>query len=86
MVMHVVSYSEARDNLKGVIDRAVEDADVTIITRRGSSNAVLLSQDLFDSLMETVHLLRSPANAAHLAQSIAQDQAGQTCPGGLSDA
>ncbi|MEB8534707.1 MULTISPECIES: type II toxin-antitoxin system Phd/YefM family antitoxin [Acidithiobacillus] len=84
--MHVVSYSEARDNLKGVIDRAVEDADVTIITRRGSSNAVLLSQDLFDSLMETVHLLRSPANAAHLAQSIAQDQAGQTSPGGLSDA
>ena len=84
--MHVVSYSEARDNLKGVIDRAVEDADVTIITRRGSSNAVLLSQDLFDSLMETVHLLRSPANAAHLAQSIAQDQAGQTSPGSLSDA
>ncbi|MCR1347294.1 type II toxin-antitoxin system prevent-host-death family antitoxin [Acidithiobacillus ferrooxidans] len=84
--MHVVSYSEARDNLKGVIDRAVEDADVTIITRRGSSNAVLLSQDLFDSLMETVHLLRSPANAAHLAQSIVQDQAGQTSSGGLSDA
>ncbi|MHB8211903.1 MAG: type II toxin-antitoxin system Phd/YefM family antitoxin [Acidithiobacillus sp.] len=43
-------------------------------------NAVLLSQDLFDSLMETVYLLRSPANAAHLAQSIAQDQAGQTSP------
>jgi antitoxin YefM len=87
MVMHVVSYSEARDNLKAVIDRAVEDADVTIIMRRGSSNAVLLSQDLFDSLMETtVHLLRSPANAAHLAQSIAQDQAGQASPRGLSDA
>ncbi len=84
--MHVVSYSEARDNLKAVMDRAVEDADVTIITRRGSSNAVLLSQDLFDSLMETVHLLRSPANAAHLAQSVAQDQAGQASPHGLSDA
>ncbi len=84
--MHVVSYSEARDNLKAVMDRAVEDADVTIITRRGSSNAVLLSQDLFDSLMETVHLLRSPANAAHLVQSIAQDQAGHTSPRGLADA
>jgi antitoxin YefM len=84
--MHVVSYSEARENLKAVMDRAVEDADVTLITRRGSSNAVLLSQDLFDSLMETVHLLRSPANATHLAQSIAQDQAGQTSSRGLSDA
>ena len=84
--MHVVSYSEARENLKAVMDRAVEDADVTVITRRGSANAVLLSQDLFDSLMETVHLLRSPANATHLAQSIAQDQAGQTSSRALSDA
>jgi antitoxin YefM len=84
--MHVVSYSEARENLKAVMDRAVENADVTVITRRGSSNAVLLSQDLFDSLMETVHLLRSPANATHLAQSITQDQAGRTSSHDLSDA
>ncbi|MDD5003918.1 MAG: type II toxin-antitoxin system Phd/YefM family antitoxin, partial [Acidithiobacillus sp.] len=34
--MHIVSYSEARENLKAVMDRAVENADVTIITRRGS--------------------------------------------------
>ncbi|MHB1631008.1 MAG: type II toxin-antitoxin system Phd/YefM family antitoxin [Acidithiobacillus sp.] len=84
--MHVVSYSEARENLKAVMDRAVEDADVTVITRRGAANAVLLSQDLFDSLMETVHLLRSPANATHLARSIAQDQAGQTSSRALPDA
>ncbi|MDA8377924.1 MAG: type II toxin-antitoxin system prevent-host-death family antitoxin [Planctomycetia bacterium] len=84
--MHIVSYSEVRENLKAVMDRAVEDADVTVITRRGSANAVLLSQDLFDSLMETVHLLRSPANATHLAQSIAQDQAGRTSSRDLSDA
>ncbi len=84
--MRIVSYSEARNNLKVVMDRVVADADVTVITRRGSSNAVLLSQDHFDSLMETVHLLRSPANAAHLAQSIAQDQAGQISSRDLSDA
>ncbi len=83
--MKVISYSEARNNLKAIMDRAVEDADVTIITRRGSSNAVLLSQDLFDSLMETVHLLRSPANAIHLAQSIAQDQVGQSASHPLAD-
>lgn len=84
--MHIVSYSEARSHLKEVMDRAVADADVTIITRRGAANAVLLSQEHFESLMETVHLLRSPANAAHLAQSIAQDQAGRTEPHRLSDA
>ncbi len=84
--MQVVSYSEARENFKAVIDRVINDADVTIITRRGSANAVLLSQDLFDSLMETVHLLRSPANAAHLAESIAQDQAGRLERHSLIDA
>ncbi|MGC9217538.1 type II toxin-antitoxin system Phd/YefM family antitoxin [Acidithiobacillus sp.] len=84
--MRIISFSEARGNLKTVIDRTVEDADVTIITRRGSANAVLLSQDLFDSLMETVHLLRTPANAAHLARSMAQDQTGETLVQDLADA
>lgn len=84
--MHIVSYSEARSHLKEVMDRTAADADVTIITRRGSANAVLLSQEHYDSLMETVHLLRSPANAAHLAQSIAQDQAGSRDPHRLADA
>ncbi|MDD2750115.1 MAG: type II toxin-antitoxin system prevent-host-death family antitoxin [Acidithiobacillus sp.] len=84
--MHVISYSEARSHLKEVMDRTAADADITIITRRGSANAVLLSQEHFDSLMETVHLLRSPANAAHLAQSIAQDQPGNRESHRLADA
>ncbi|MRT27381.1 MULTISPECIES: type II toxin-antitoxin system Phd/YefM family antitoxin [Herbaspirillum] len=70
--MRTVHFTDARSNLKNVIDRVVEDADVTLITRRDAPNAVLMSQDYFDSLMETVHLLRSPANVAHLERSIAQ--------------
>ncbi|OWY35879.1 type II toxin-antitoxin system Phd/YefM family antitoxin [Herbaspirillum aquaticum] len=70
--MRTVHFTDARSNLKNVIDRVVEDADVTLITRRDAPNAVLMSQDYFDSLMETVHLLRSPSNVAHLERSIAQ--------------
>lgn len=70
--MKVVSFSEARSNLKSVLDRVVEDADHTIITRRDAEDAVVMSLELFDSLLETVHLLKSPANAAHLERSIAQ--------------
>ncbi|SDI44960.1 antitoxin YefM [Pseudomonas delhiensis] len=33
--------------------------------------------DDFNSLVETFHLLRSPANAAHLARSLAQMEAGK---------
>lgn len=75
--MRTVHFTDARSNLKSVIDRVVEDADVTLITRRDAPNAVVMSQDYFDSLMETVYLLRSPANVAHLERSIAQLRDGQ---------
>lgn len=70
--MRVVTFSEARQHLKDVLDAVVEDADATIVTRRDAEDAVVISLDYYNSLMETVHLLKSPANAAHLAESIAQ--------------
>jgi antitoxin YefM len=75
--MRVVNFSEARSGLKGVIDQVVADADYTVITRRDAPDAVLMSLDTFNSLLETVHLLKSPANAAHLARSIEQFRQGQ---------
>lgn len=70
--MRVVSFTEARNNLKAVLDSVVNDANTTVITRRDSEDAVVMSLDYYNSLMETVHLLRSPANAAHLNRSIEQ--------------
>lgn len=70
--MRTVHFTEARGNLKTIIDQVVDDADVTLITRRDAPNAIVMSQDHYDSLMETVHLLRSPANVAHLERSIGQ--------------
>jgi antitoxin YefM len=75
--MQTITFSEARSNLKTVLDRVVQDADYTIITRRDATDAVVMSLDSFNSLLETVYLLQSPANAAHLARSIAQYQSGQ---------
>ena len=84
--MRVVNFSEARNGLKNVIDQTVEDADYTVISRRDAPNAVLMSLDTFNSLMETVHLLRSPANAAHLARSIEQYREGKVTRRDLEDA
>ncbi|MEG7363177.1 type II toxin-antitoxin system Phd/YefM family antitoxin [Pseudomonas citronellolis] len=75
--MRVVNFSYARNNLKKLIDDVVGDVDFTVISRRDAPNAVLLSLDSFNSLMETVHLLKSPANVAHLARSLAQMEQGQ---------
>jgi antitoxin YefM len=75
--MKVVSFSEATNNLSMVIDRTIEDVDYTIITRSEAPDAVVMSLDFFNSLLETIHLLKSPANAAHLERSIAQYQQGK---------
>ena len=70
--MEVVTFTEARNNLKSVLDRVTNDADYTVITRRDAEDTVVMSLDSFNSLLETVHLLKSTANAAHLARSIQQ--------------
>ena len=75
--MRIVSFTEARNRLKSVLDGVVNDADCAVITRRDAKDAVVMSMDYYNSLMETVHLLKSPANAAHLAQSIEQFKTGQ---------
>lgn len=85
-LMQVINFSEARKNLKTVIDQVIDDADYTIIARRDAPDAVVMSLDTFNGLMETVHLLKSPANAAHLARSIAQYRAGQVIQRGQADA
>jgi antitoxin YefM len=76
--MRTVNFSEARNSLKSLVDRVVEDADYTVITRRDAPDAVVMSLDTFNSLMETVHLLKSPANATHLLRSIDQYHLGNT--------
>lgn len=83
--MKVINYSEARGRLKSVLDEVVENADYTIIHRRDAADAVVMSLDQFNGLMETVHLLKSPANAAHLAKSIEQFQTGNILEHDLID-
>ena len=82
--MKVVTYSHARNALKSVLDTVVRDSDVAIISRRDAEgDAVVMSLDHYNSLMETLHLLSTPANAAALARAIRQDQAGEAQPRAL---
>ena len=75
--MRTVNFSEARSNLKEVLDRVVDDADVTIITRRDAGDVVVMSLDTWNSWRETEYLSASPANARWLRESIAQLDAGE---------
>lgn len=84
--MRVINFSEARSQLKQVIDEVVNDADFTVIARRDAQDAVLMSLDTFNSLMETLHLTKTPANAKHLEKSITQYRKGQIKSKGLVNA
>ena len=75
--MNVINFSEARKNLKKVLDQVSDDADYTVITRRDSEDAVVMSINTFNSLQETFHLIKTPANAEHLSKSIGQFYGGQ---------
>ena len=75
--MRVVTYSHARQTLKSILDDVQKDADVTVISRRDNEGAaVVMSLDYYNSMMETLHLLSTPANADALARAIRQDKAG----------
>jgi antitoxin YefM len=84
--MRVISFSEARNQFKQVIDQVVEDCDVAVICRRDAEDAVLMSLDTYNSMMETLHLVKTPANLKHLEKSLAQYRKGLTKTKDLVDA
>ena len=75
--MDVLTYSDARANLKGVMDRVVNDRTQIVITRQKAEAVVLVSLEDWNAMEETMHLLSTPANAERLRESIRQLDAGE---------
>jgi antitoxin YefM len=75
--MEIVNFTEARQNFKSVLDRVTDNVDCAIVVRRGGDDAVIMSKSHYDSIMETLYLLRSPVNAARLRESIVAVEAGE---------
>ncbi len=75
--MLATNYSEFRAGLKKFLDRVEHDNETLIIKRSTGKGTVLISLEEYNSLLETVHLLGSKANADRLRESIAQMKAGQ---------
>jgi antitoxin YefM len=80
-----VSLSELTKNLPQLMDRASADRETILVQRDDAEAMVMLSLPEFESLMETVHLLRSPANAKRLTEALADANNGALSPHELID-
>ena len=72
-----VSYTELRNNLASYMDEVCDDRTPLFVTRQNARTVVLMAEDEYESLMETAHLLKSPANAVRLLRSIKEADEGK---------
>ena len=64
------TYSNARQSFRALWDEVISTREPVFITRRGAENVALISADELSSIMETIHLLRSPENARRLLTAL----------------
>ena len=83
--MKTMSYTESRARYAEVLDSVVNDREEVVITRAGHESVVIMSLDEFESMRETAHLMRSPANARRLLEAMERLEAGAGEPHDLVD-
>jgi len=64
------TYSALRENLASYLDRVVDDREVVVVKRRGARDVAIIAADELAGMAETAYLLRSPANAKRLLESL----------------
>jgi antitoxin YefM len=66
------TYTQARAQLASLLDEVTNNREIVVIQRRGAEDVALIAADELAGLLETVHLLRSPANAERLLTVLAR--------------
>jgi antitoxin YefM len=80
-----VPYIDAQVNLDQLCDRVVETGEAVIITRSDGKNVALVSEAELSSLLETLYLLRSPANATRLTAALERSKVGMIQPQAIDE-
>ena len=74
--MIAVNYSQVRENLKTYMDKATNDFETIIVTRKGK-NVVIISEEAYNNLLENAYLLKDKANYDWLMESKKQLESGK---------
>lgn len=81
--MIAANFSEFRTQLKKYLDDVEDNNETLIVKRKSGKGTVVISLDEYNSIMETVHLLSSKANADWLFESIKQMKEGDVVSNNL---
>lgn len=88
-----ITYGDAYSNLEQLcvcdawplVNRVVETGEAVIISRPDGNNVALVSEAELSSLLETLYLLRSPANASRLSTALARSKKGNVKPQSMDE-
>lgn len=83
--MQTINYTDARNQLAGLMETASRDRVPITITRNGEGKVVLLAIEEYQAMEATLHLFSTRANANQIQQSLADYAAGKIEPGELCD-
>lgn len=75
-IMILANFSEFRSNLKDYLDRVEKDNETLFLKRASGAGSVVMSLEEYNSIMETLHLLKSRKNAERLFESMSQIESG----------
>lgn len=75
--MQAITYTDFRKDLKKYMDKATGDFEPIMITRKNQQNAVLISEEEYNNMIENRYILDNPANREWLQTSLEQTERGQ---------
>lgn len=70
--MQAVFYSQARNNLRDIINQVCDNFEEFIITTKSKQSVVVISQAEYNSMKETIYLLSSKNNRDRLLDAVNQ--------------
>lgn len=76
--MLAVNYSTLRNNLKAYCDKATDESETVIVTRKNEKNVVIMSLEKYNNLRENLFLMQNRKNYQHILQGIEELEQGQT--------
>ena len=85
MLNQETTYTQLRENLASKLAQVADNNTIVVVKRRDGKDVALIAADELSSLLETVHLLRSPANARRLFDALERSLNHTTPPGTIDE-